>query len=72
MDDGKELYCVTVAVRANDELTVVCREYVEARGAGDAEREAVLAVDRRWQLAHEPERYVVRGVERGTFAAWSP
>lgn len=67
MTDDKDLYRVTVAVRASDELTVVCREYVEARGAGDAEQEAILALDRRWKLAHEAERYVIRSVERGRF-----
>ena len=70
-DNDKELYRVTVAVRASDELTVVCREYVEARGDIDAEREALLALDRRWKLARH-ERYEVRSVERGAFARGAP
>jgi hypothetical protein len=67
VNDDKSLYKVTVSVRASDELTVVCCEYVEARGDNDAKHQALLALDRRWKLAQQPERYVVREVERGFF-----
>lgn len=65
---GKELYRVTVAVNADPELSVICREYVEARGDEDAEREALSALERRWQL-HALQRgtYEVRAIERGRF-----
>jgi hypothetical protein len=65
-DEGKELYRVTIVVKAPT-MEVTCREYIEARGFNDAEREALLAVDRRWRYGHEPERYEVREVERGAF-----
>ena len=67
MSDDKDLYRVTIAVRASDEVTVVCREYVEARSEYYAEQEALLAVDRTFKLGHQPERYEVRSVERGRF-----